>query len=478
MKKGWVDMIALYRRVSTTEQAENGHSIDEQEERMRSYCDAMGWRPLKVYTDAGFSGGNTDRPALQQLVRDVKSGKVERVVVYKLDRLSRSQLDTLYLIEKVFLANSCDFVSISENFDTGSPFGRAMIGILAVFAQLEREQIKERMKMGKVARAKSGKFCGTWQVPIGYEYENGELVTNDFEKAQVIDIFRWYSEGVSPNQIADRLNDAGRYQKNGRWLPYTVRQILGRKTYLGFIYYDGQYYKGTHEAFISEELFEKVQCIRDRKAEEHKKHNRRSGKANSYLGGFLICGCCGNKYVKCMSTHTLKNGERVVYDSYRCMTRAKKSKFYGSDLTCSNRAWKMQELDGMIFDEIKKLRLDGIKAEAKTSDGTLRSIEEKLGDISTQIDRLLSLYSVDGMPLDAVQRKMQELNEQRTKLEDEAEKLRQNETKLSQSDALPLVESFEGILADGDLDEVRSVIGALIDRIELEGDDVFIHWNF
>ena len=127
-------MIALYSRVSTAEQASEGYSIGEQQSRLQSYCDAMNFKPYTLYTDAGFSGGSTDRPALQDLIRDVKNGKIEKVVVYKLDRLSRSQKDTLELIEDVFLTNGCDFVSVTENFDTATPLGRAMIGILAVFA--------------------------------------------------------------------------------------------------------------------------------------------------------------------------------------------------------------------------------------------------------------------------------------------------------------------------------------------------------
>ena len=177
-------MIALYSRVSTEIQKEN-YSIGEQQERMQKYCDAMKWTAYKFYTDAGFSGAKLDRPALQKLIHDVRSGKIERVLVYKLDRLSRSQKDILYLIEDVFLQNGCDFVSMSENFDTSSPFGRAMIGILAVFAQLEREQIKERMTMGREARAKEGKYAGSHLHPIGYDYINGELVVNEFEKMQI-----------------------------------------------------------------------------------------------------------------------------------------------------------------------------------------------------------------------------------------------------------------------------------------------------
>ena len=98
-------MIAYYSRVSSTEQAENGHSLDEQQERMQKYCDAMGWDDRQGYTDPGFSGASIDRPAMQRLIKDVKSGLIDKVLVYKLDRLSRSQKDTLYLIEDIFLAN-------------------------------------------------------------------------------------------------------------------------------------------------------------------------------------------------------------------------------------------------------------------------------------------------------------------------------------------------------------------------------------
>ena len=172
--------VGAYCRVSTVEQAEHGYSLDEQKTRMESYCTAMGWTIYRVYTDGGYSGGNTDRPALQMMIRDIQDGKIDRVLVWKLDRLSRSQLDTLYLIEKVFLASGVDFVSMQENFDTGTAFGRAMIGMLAVFAQLEREQIKERMMVGKVARAKNGYWQGGGIVPIGYDYKDGKLCVNEY----------------------------------------------------------------------------------------------------------------------------------------------------------------------------------------------------------------------------------------------------------------------------------------------------------
>ena len=173
--------VALYIRVSTQEQAKEGYSIGEQEDRLRKFADAHDWTIVKIYTDAGHSGANQERPALQDMIMDIKAGLIDKVAVYKLDRLSRSQKDTLELIEDVMLANKCDFESMTEKFDTATSFGRAMVGILAVFAQLEREQIKERMSMGMEARLKTGKWRGGL-VPFGYDYEKAldKLVVNEY----------------------------------------------------------------------------------------------------------------------------------------------------------------------------------------------------------------------------------------------------------------------------------------------------------
>ncbi|MGN0134622.1 MAG: recombinase family protein, partial [Anaerotignum sp.] len=165
--------IATYIRVSTQEQALEGYSIDAQKERLTSYCKAKGWTLSAEYIDGGFSGSNLERPQMQKLISDISLGLFDGVLVYKLDRLSRSQKDTLYLIEDVFLKNNISFVSLNENFDTSTPFGRAMIGILSVFAQLEREQIKERTRMGLEERIKKGHHHS--YAPFGYRLTESGL---------------------------------------------------------------------------------------------------------------------------------------------------------------------------------------------------------------------------------------------------------------------------------------------------------------
>ena len=198
---------ALYVRVSTLEQAQEGYSIGEKRERLIAYCKAHDWMIADIYVDGGYSGSNLKRPGIQKLMSE--TDKFDVVLVYKLDRLSRSQRDTLYLIEEIFLPNSVNFVSMQESFDTSSPFGKAMIGLLAVFAQLEREQIKERTRMGRIARAKTGLFHGGGNIPLGYNYQDGKLIINPYEAEQVRKIFDWYIEGMSFDKIAIKLNEEG-----------------------------------------------------------------------------------------------------------------------------------------------------------------------------------------------------------------------------------------------------------------------------
>ena len=453
--------VGCYCRVSTQEQAVNGYSIDEQIDRMKKYCDAMNWTVYNVYTDAGFSGASTDRPALQKLIKDVQN--LDKVLVYKLDRLSRSQKDTLMLIEDVFLKNGTDFVSMTENFDTSNSFGKAMIGILAVFAQLEREQIKERMIMGQMARAKQGKFHGSDRVPIGYDYVDGELVVNEYEKLQVQKVFELYAQGFSLKEISNQMSD----YKGSHWYVKKIRDVLSRKTYLGYTKYQNNWYKGTHEPIISQELFDKVQEIRQRKQISHADYNRRDGRANSYLGGYLVCGNCGGKYSKTMQIK--KSG---TYYYYTCNSRGKHTPELVKDASCKNKTWRMEELDNIVFTEIKKLALNTeFEPQNEKNDVSETAISKEIKKLDSRISKLIDLYAVDKIPEDVLQEKIADLTDKKAYLES-----KKNDT--SPKKTREVIQSFADILEQGNFREIRSVISVLIEYIELDGEDVTIHWNF
>ena len=476
-------IVAIYPRVSTQEQAMNGHSIDEQIERMKKYCEAMGWTIYNTYTDAGFSGANTDRPGLQRMIRDIKAGKIDKVLVYKLDRLSRSQKDTLELIEDVFIANKTDFVSMSENFDTSTPFGRAIIGILAVFAQLEREQIKERMAMGKFARAKQGKMCGQGHAPIGYDYINGELKTNEFESLQVIEAFQLAAEGFSPYAIANIFNEKGYSHRWGKWHDKSVRKALMSKIYIGYIKYRQEWYKGQHEGFVDEPLFDAVQKIMESRSRQHEDHNRRRGKATSYLGGFVYCKHCGAKYSKNEMRQKRKNGEIYHYNKFCCNSRTKRVRYLVKDPNCKNKHWDVDELTEIVFGEIKKLAIDPdyisrIKA-SDIEDERPAIMEKEIKKMDEQIARLMDLYTIGDMPADILQNRIHEINDKRIKLENDLDDIKaEKEKKLSAEETSQIVKSFSDVLDRGDFEEIRTVLFSLIDKIEIDNEDITIRWAF
>lgn len=459
--------VGLYVRVSTQEQASEGYSIGEQTERLTKYSESLGWTVAMTYTDGGYSGANLDRPALSKLISDVQDGKLDKVVVYKLDRLSRSQKDTLYLIEDIFLASGTDFVSMCENFDTSSPFGKAMIGILAVFAQLEREQIKERLIMGREARAKEGKYSGSWIIPIGYDYDKATatMTVNEYEKMQVLHVYDLCLAGYSIRSIEKAMLDAGYRHKYGEWHVKTIKNVLRSKTYLGYIKFKKQWYKGNHDPIISQETFDKVQAILNRMSNGIKLSN----KVGSYLGGLLVCKRCGGRYNKVNASYG------HIY--YECASRHKRIRSMVKDPECKNKIWRLKDLDDLIFDQIRGLVTDpDYKPSEKPKDNRPELIRHELDSLDGKISKMMDLYMLGSIPIEMLDARVHDLTDQRQKLEAELESLERDT--MTRDDAMQVAEAFGDILDRGNFDEIRAVITSLIDHIELDGDNIDIFWRF
>lgn len=477
--------VALYPRVSSHEQATEGYSIGEQIERLTDYCKAMKWDIHKIYTDPGYSGGNLDRPGLQEMLKDIKAGKVDKVVVYKLDRLSRSQKDTMMLIEDEFLAYGVDFVSMSENFDTSTPFGRAMIGILAVFAQLERENIKERTMIGKEARAKEGKWHGGATEPIGYDYDPATdlLNINEYEAMQIQELYNLFLKGTPLRTIERTFKEKGYKHKHGTWDPKTMRRLMRNKTNIGYIKHRDEWYPGDHDPIIDEAIFEKAVRLLDDRAEQYKLSGVKPGAQTTYLGGLLHCKHCGGKYTK-QAGRKSKSGAAPLY--YTCYSRGKKVKKMIKDPNCKNKNWRMEELDALVFAEIEQLALDpdyitAIRAEhLKTSDTPekIEIIEKEIKKLDEQISRFMALYGVGTFTIEQVSKEVAPLNEQRSALTAELDSLNAETGELTVEETNQLVQSFGDILDSGDFDKIRLAIETLIYYIELDNEVVRIHWKF
>lgn len=474
--------VAIYTRVSTQEQATDGYSIGEQKERLEKYTEAHDWIIYKVYTDPGFSGGSTERPGLQQLIRDAQRKKFDKVVVYKLDRLSRSQKDTLFLIEDVFLKNDVDFVSMTENFDTSTPLGRAMIGILSVFAQLEREQIKERMQVGLDGRAKEGYFHGGGFAPIGYDYIDGELVINEYEALQIRKIYELAETGLPVYSVYKYMRDHNYSHKHGKWTDSAVRSCLTSIIYTGKIRWKGELYPGRHQAIIDEETFNNMQNhILNRDLGRFKKH---PFQRTTLLGGIIFCGNCGARYY-CKHNVSKRPDVTPAQRYYTCYSRGKTAKNMIKDPNCKNKSWNIKDLDNMVLDEIRKLATDPgymdtiIEDNRHVDDGTDRQIMiDRLADIDKQISKLVDLYQIGGIDFNAINEKIVALNDEKASLELTLDNEPILTPDISLEETKQILSTFSEVIDVATPEELRDLVHSLIDGIVINGEDLEIHWKF
>lgn len=490
--------VALYIRVSTREQAEKGYSMGEQEERLRAYCGAMEWPVFKVYADPGFSGAKMDRPALRDLLDDVRGGRCDAVLVWKLDRLSRSQKDTLTLIEDEFLAHGVAFISMLENFDTSTPFGRAMVGILSVFAQLEREQIKERLAVGAEGRAKAGKWHGGGFDPFGYDYIDGRLVVNEYEAMIVREIFDLYvKKKWSVGRIRKKMEELYKREKIKRkggstWSTDTmVRSILFSPIYIGRIVWKGEEYPGEHEPLVSRDLFEAA-----KRRQEDTAFSPRGAQKNPFWtsrlfgGGLIICGNCGAAYFS-KGNYSGRGEKRYYRPYYTCYSRAKTNKKMIIDPTCRNKSYSVQEFDALILEEIKKLAFDPEEVErliagagsdfvpAETSKRAI--LEARRDDLQKQVDRLITLCRMGGaIPIQAIAAQIEGLQDDIEKVERAISSLPEErpEEESPAAKARVLFSSAVDIIDSGEFEPMRELITGLIDKIVITGDKIDIHWSF
>lgn len=477
-----MNKVALYVRVSTTSQLEEGYSIEEQKAKLESYCDIKDWHVYKVYTDGGFSGSTTERPALEQLIKDAQSKLFDTVLVYKLDRLSRSQKDTLYLIEDIFLKNNIEFVSLLENFDTSTPFGRAVIGLLSVFAQLEREQIKERMQLGKLGRAKSGKSMMWAKTSYGYNYdkETGSMTVNEYEALAVKEIFTSYLAGMSITKLRDKIN--GEYPKQPAWSYRTIRGILANPVYCGLNQYKGQAFQGTHKPIISLADFEQTQRELAKRQQTAKElSNPRPFQAKYMLSGLAQCGYC-HAPLKVILGQKRKDGSR--FKRYECYQRhPRKTRgvtVYNDNKKCESGYYDMELLEHYVLTRIAQLQNDPDKIQELFSDDTSpavdkQAIQKQIDSLTLKLSKLNDLYLDDRITLDELRTKSADFIKQRTALEEEIKKA-STDKQAGRKDKIEKLLDASSVL-EMSYDNQKVIVRELIDKVQVTSDKVVIRWK-
>ena len=353
---------AIYTRKSTDEGLNmEFNSLDAQREAAEAFILSQrheGWVTLpEKYDDGGFSGGSMERPALKRLMADIKAGKVDAIIVYKVDRLSRSLLDFARIME-VLDGAACSFVSVTQQFNTTHSMGRLTLNVLLSFAQFEREIISERTRDKMSAARRKGKWVGGSLI-LGYDLdrEARKIVVNPEEANRVRAIFRLYIDKKSVLATAAEINRRGWPRKSwlgksgqtvggGLWNKANLLGLLQNVAYIGRIDYKGEIHAGEQEAIIDEKTWAQVQAIlarnvRDRGASTRNHHG-------ALLGGLLVCGSCG-----CAMSHSFTQKDNRRYRYYVCQTAMKRG--WGE---CETRSVPAQEIEDFVLERLAAISHD------------------------------------------------------------------------------------------------------------------------
>ena len=302
---------AIYTRKSSEEGLDmDFNSLDAQREACEAYVKSQrseGWALVRErYDDGGFSGGTLERPALNTLMEDIEEGLVDVVVVYKIDRLSRSLADFSKLVE-LFDRNGVTFVSVTQSFNTTTSMGRLTLNILLSFAQFEREVTAERIRDKFAASRRKGMWMGGW-APWGYDVKDRKLVINEAEAAVVRRIYERFTEIGSATELARELKEQEVLTNRGRMVSKGILyKLLNNRVYIGEAVHKGQSYPGEHKAIISRELWDRVHSIL--KESPRKRAARTRAQTPALLKGLIYgpTGCAMSP------THTRKGNRLYRY---------------------------------------------------------------------------------------------------------------------------------------------------------------------
>ena len=420
---------------------------------MLSYAKSKDYTEFEYYIDGGYSGKDLNRPAIQKLIEDCKNHKIDAVFVFKLDRISRSQRDTLYLIEEVFNKYNVSFISMRENFDTSTPFGKAMIGVLSVFAQLERETILERTRIGLKKRAEAGLWRGGGKIPFPYRYDRntGTLIPIPEQVELLHKMISLYISGKSFNVIGKIV---------GMDESMVETRILSI-TNTGKVPYKDEVYDGQHEAVVSDELYEEI--LRVNKVRSREKYER-----HYLLSGKVFCGHCGAKY------RYQKWGKRLIM---YCYSQQKSKPRYIKDPNCNNKRWDTFEVEDAVLEELFKMSLD-IDLFKKTFNIATVNVKseykQRLEEIAKQINNLLNNIA-SGIAVEETNKKINELEKEKETIE---EKLIESEQKEKDNKvSLNMIKNLKATWFDMNFDEQRRIIEHLIDKVIVNDNEINIYYN-
>lgn len=468
---------ALYTRVSTLEQVQYGYSIGEQKERLKNYAQSQDFSIVDIYSDEGISGKSLIRPAMERLINDIKANKIDIVLIYKLDRLSRRVKDVLELVE-LFDKYNVTLFSLNENIDLSSPFGRASLKMSATFSEFERETIVERMQMGKSARAKMGKYACPGKCPFGYRLnrEKDCLDINEREAEAIREMFdKYIYDGLSFRKLYEymktKYSDIKFFSHD-----MSCKDVIERPLYAGYFNYKGnELIKAVNvPPIISMETYLKAQEI-------VKKNTTKRERDNSpyLLTGLMLCAKCGRTYVgKCYKQNIIKkNGERVFYKrtAYGCTARLKTTRKSKEFNLCDNDIFPTQLLEEYVEKAVQNLKFNEFVAPI-ASTGLIDKLMLENADYEKQKQRLLDVYMDSIIDKETFILRTSEIDKKIKR----NEKIILNEKDTiakSPTVSIEYLKERQKAYASCDKKEKRTLLQLLIKHIVIDGQKITITWN-
>jgi site-specific DNA recombinase len=468
---------AIYTRKSTEDGLnQDFNSLDAQRESAEAYILSQrheGWTLVPTqYSDGGYTGANIDRPGVRQLLADIEVGKVDCVVVYKVDRLSRSLIDFSKMME-LFEKHGVCFVSITQQFNTNTSLGRLTLNILLSFAQFEREIISERTRDKQVAARKKGKWTGG-HILLGYDLDPraGKLVINPEEAERVREMFRLYLEGTPVMEIVQRFDKRG--WRNKQWTTQEgklyggsplrrchIYKLLGNIIYTGQVQVGDEVFPGEHEAIIDQGTFERAQV--KLKENTWKGGNQRHVKMDALLRGLIYCASCGSGMYPTYSA----SGERR-YRYYVCYRSQQKLEGY-----CNSRSVSAPAVEDAVVESIRRV---GVHPDVLTE--TARLARQRLAEMVTALREELSTTNGCVKNLKSQMAKLRDpesprlagIREQLAAGEARAEELRKDilrreRQRIDEKELRRTMDSFEEVWKTMNLEEQRNLLRQLVEKV-------------
>ena len=420
----------IYKRVSTLDQKREGFSLPEQEEKLKEFCKFKGYEIYKVYEDAGISAKNDKRPAYQEMMQDVKNKKINVIVAFKLDRLTRSVYDIEKLM-KFVNDYECDIDCMADESNTTTSNGRMVMRIMTSVSQNEIEKCSERTKFGMVGAIKSGHIPN--RSPLGFKRDNKKLVPDPLTKDIIVRVFDLYLEGKSHQTIANIFNSEEVLGKTN-WYDSTIQKILSNELYKGdFI--NGKrtkhptYYKNVVEPIVSKEKWENCQYQKQRNA----RHYERT--ATYLFTNKLVCSNCGRFLGGCATTKKKSGKKYYYYKCESCKTTYKEYEIESLLLGLMLELVKQDELINDYYTPFIKSKLDNKQVD----------YEKEIKNLDKQMDRIKTAYIKGVLKLNDFDKEIKHIEYQRTELTNKLKEQKQYENLSFTIDDLLIIQDKQEI---------------------------------